>query len=294
MKTIRLSLGDKNSPGARTAARFLRNRSALIGLVILVVLVSACISAPLLTDKDPLAVNPSQALQAPGAGQLMGSDHIGRDVFTRFLYGGRISLRVGLVAVSLGAVAGIFLGLISGYLGGWLDSIISWLVDVLLAFPDILLALTVVAILGPGITNTMIAVGISFIPSFMRVTRSNVLQIREMEYITAARALGSSNVGILMRHVLPNTLRTLLVLASLGVGNAILAGAALSFLGLGGQPPTPEWGAMLNAGQKFIRQAWWLTVFPGLGIFFTILSVNLIGDGISDAVSRVANIKGGE
>lgn len=294
MKTISLSLGDKNSPGARTAARFLRNRSALIGLVILVVLVSACISAPLLTDKDPLAVNPSQALQAPGAGQLMGSDHIGRDVFTRFLYGGRISLRVGLVAVSLGAVAGIFLGLISGYLGGWLDSIISWLVDVLLAFPDILLALTVVAILGPGITNTMIAVGISFIPSFMRVTRSNVLQIREMEYITAARALGSSNVGILMRHVLPNTLRTLLVLASLGVGNAILAGAALSFLGLGGQPPTPEWGAMLNAGQKFIRQAWWLTVFPGLGIFFTILSVNLIGDGISDAVSRVANIKGGE
>ncbi len=294
MKITRLYLVNSNSPGARTAIRFLRNRSAMIGLVILILLTGACVAAPLLTDKDPIAVNPSDALRPPGPEHLMGSDHIGRDVLTRFLYGGRISLRVGLVAVFLGAVVGIFLGLVSGYLGGWLDALVSWLVDVLLAFPDILLALTVVAILGPGVANTMIAVGISFIPSFMRVTRSNVLHIREMEYITAAQALGSSNVGILVRHVLPNTLRTLLVLASLGVGNAILAGAALSFLGLGGQPPTPEWGAMLNAGQKFIRQAWWLTVFPGLGIFFTILSVNLIGDGISDAVSRVSTMVGGE
>jgi peptide/nickel transport system permease protein len=294
MNISRLPLVDPNSPGGRTIIRFLRNRSALIGLIILILLVSACVAAPLLTSKDPIAVNPSQALQPPGPEFLMGSDNIGRDVFTRFLYGGRISLRVGLVAVTLGAVVGIFLGLISGYLGGWLDSFVSWFVDVLLAFPDILLALTVVAILGPGVTNTMIAVGVSFIPSFMRVTRSNVLHIREMEYITAAKALGSSNFGILTRHVLPNTLRTLLVLASLGVGNAILAGAALSFLGLGGQPPTPEWGAMLNTGQKFIRQAWWLTVFPGMGIFFTILSVNLIGDGISDAVSRTTTLVGGE
>lgn len=294
MKISRLPLVDPNSPGGRTIIRFLRNRSALIGLIILILLVSACVAAPLLTSKDPIAVNPSQALQPPGPEFLMGSDNIGRDVFTRFLYGGRISLRVGLVAVTLGAVVGIFLGLISGYLGGWLDSFVSWFVDVLLAFPDILLALTVVAILGPGVTNTMIAVGVSFIPSFMRVTRSNVLQIREMEYIAAAKALGSSNFGILTRHVLPNTLRTLLVLASLGVGNAILAGAALSFLGLGGQPPTPEWGAMLNTGQKFIRQAWWLTVFPGMGIFFTILSVNLIGDGISDAVSRTTTLVGGK
>lgn len=294
MKISRLSLFDLNSPGGRTIIRFLRNRSALIGLTILILLVSACVAAPLLTSKDPIAVNPSQALQPPGPEFLMGSDNIGRDVFTRFLYGGRISLQVGLVAVTLGAVVGILLGLISGYLGGWLDSFVSWFVDVLLAFPDILLALTVVAILGPGVMNTMIAVGVSFIPSFMRVTRSNVLQIREMEYIAAAKALGSSNFGILTRHVLPNTLRTLLVLASLGVGNAILAGAALSFLGLGGQPPTPEWGAMLNTGQKFIRQAWWLTGFPGMGIFLTILSVNLIGDGISDAVSRTTTLVGGK
>lgn len=294
MKITRLPLVDPNSPGARTLIRFLRNRSAMIGLVIFLLLTSAVAAAPLLTNKNPIAVNPSMALEPPGAAGLMGSDHIGRDVFTRFLYGGRISLQVGLIAVSLGAVVGVFLGLISGYVGGWLDALISWIVDVLLAFPDILLALTVVAILGPGVVNTMVAVGISFIPSFMRVTRSNVLSIREMEFITAARALGSSDFGILTRHVLPNTLRTLLVLASLGIGNAILAGAALSFLGLGGQPPTPEWGAMLNAGQKFIRQAWWLTVFPGLGIFFTILSVNLIGDGISDAVSRTITFVGDE
>ena len=283
-----------NTPGARILRRFLINRNAMLGVVILTTLIAACVAAPLLTNKSPIAVDPTHALTPPGPEFLMGSDNIGRDVFSRFLYGGRISLRVGLVAVSIGAIVGVILGLISGYLGGWIDAGISWFIDVLLAFPDILLALTVVAILGPGITNAMIAVGVSFIPSFMRVTRSSVLQIREMEYILAARALGSSDFGILARHIFPNALRTLLVLASLGVGNAILAGAALSFLGLGGQPPTPEWGAMLNAGQKFIRQGWWLTVFPGLGIFLTILSVNLIGDGISDAVSGSSANAGGD
>lgn len=278
----------RNSPGARVVSRFMRNRSAMMGVIVLVLLVGACLLAPLLTSKDPIEVDPSQTLTFPSLTALMGTDNIGRDVFTRFLYGGRISLQVGLVAVSIGALLGTLLGLVSGYFGGWLDSLVSWLIDVLLAFPDILLALTIIAILGPGIINAMVAVGISFIPSFMRLTRGSVLQIREMEYVTAARALGSSNWGIMRRHILPNALRTLLVLATLGVGNAILAGAALSFLGLGGQPPSPEWGAMLNAGQKFIRQGWWLTLFPGLGIFLTILSVNLIGDGISDAMSGSA------
>jgi len=293
MTTITARLAAQRSPGSRILFKFTRIRSAIIGLAILFVLIASCLSAPLLTSKDPIAVDPSKALRAPSLSAPMGTDNIGRDVFTRFLYGGRISLQVGLVAVSIGAVAGTLLGLISGYFGGWLDSSISWFIDVLLSFPDILLALIVVAILGPGITNAMIAVGISFVPSFMRLTRGSVLQIREMEYITAARALGSSSAGILFRHILPNSIRTLLVLATLGIGNAILAGAALSFLGLGGQPPSPEWGAMLNAGQKFIRQGWWLTVFPGLGIFLTILSINLIGDGISDSVSASPLHSGG-
>jgi len=274
----------RNSLGWRLVLRILRNRSANVGMIILGILIIGCLAAPLLTSRNPNAISPTNALQAPSVTYPMGTDNTGRDIFTRFLYGGRLSLQVGIVAVTIGSLVGVISGLIAGYFGGWVDSAFSWITEVLLAFPDLLLALAVIAILGPGITNAMIAVGISFMPSFMRLSRSSVLSIREMEYIEAARALGGSNIRILFRHVLPNALRTLLVLATLGIGNAILAGAALSFLGLGAQPPSPEWGAMLNAGQKYVRQAWWLTVFPGIGIFLTILSINLIGDAISDAV----------
>lgn len=274
-----------DSPGLRLLRQTFRNSSAQFGSLLLLFLIIICLAAPLLTDKDPNAINPSQTLQPPSLKYPMGTDGIGRDSFARFLYGGQLSLRVGLVAIAIGAVFGITLGLISGYFGGWLDAFISWVTDILLAFPDILLALSILAILGPGIINAMVAVGIAFIPSFMRLTRSSVLAIREMSYIEATRALGGSDVEILLLHILPNAMRTLLVLVTLGIGSSILAGASLSFLGLGAQPPTPEWGAMLNAGQKFVRQAWWLTVFPGLGIFLTILSINLIGDAVSDAVA---------
>jgi peptide/nickel transport system permease protein len=274
-----------DSPGIRLLRQTFRNRSAQIGSLLLLLLTLACLAAPLLTDKDPNAIDPSLTLQPPGWEYPMGTDGIGRDAFARFLYGGRLSLRVGLVAISIGAVVGVTLGLIAGFFGGWLDALLSWITDILLAFPDILLALAILAILGPGIINAMIAVGIAFVPSFMRLTRSSVLSIREMSYIEATRALGGSNFQIMTRHILPNAMRTLLVLVTLGIGSSILAGASLSFLGLGAQPPTPEWGAMLNAGQKFVRQAWWLTVFPGLGIFVTILAINLIGDAISDAVA---------
>jgi len=282
---MNMNLALRASPNGRMLMRILRNRSAQLGLVLLSLLVLACLAAPLLTSRDPNAIDPSSTLQAPGRLYPMGTDGIGRDAFARFLYGGRLSLQVGLIAVAIGALIGITLGLAAGYFGGWLDMFISWFTDVLLAFPDMLLALAVIAILGPGIINAMLAVGISFVPVFMRLTRGSVLGLREMTYVEAARALGSSDLEIMLRHILPNSMRTILVLVTLGIGSAILSGAALSFLGLGAQPPSPEWGAMLNAGQKYVRQGWWLTVFPGLGIFVTILSINLIGDAASDAIS---------
>lgn len=280
------------SPTLRITRRTFRNRGAQIGTIILLVLIAASLAAPLLTSQDPNAIDPTATLQPPSREHPMGTDHIGRDVFARFLYGGQLSLRVGLIAITIGATIGVTIGLFAGYYGGWLDAGSSWLTDVLLSFPDILLALAIIAVLGPGITNAMLAIGIAFIPSFMRLTRGNVLAIREQGYVEAARAIGVRDGQILLRHILPNALRTLLVLLTVGIGTAILAGAALSFLGLGAQPPTPEWGAMLNAGQKFIRQAWWLTVFPGLGIFLTVLAINLIGDAISDAVAGTAPVGG--
>jgi ABC-type dipeptide/oligopeptide/nickel transport system permease subunit len=273
------------SPGLRIYKQILRNRSAQIGGVLLLLLIFSSYAAPLLTDKDPNKTAPPLALKAPSLAYPMGTDGIGRDNFTRFLYGGQLSLRIGLVGISIGALIGIALGLISGYFGGWLDSLLSWFTDVLMSFPDILLALAIIAILGPGISNAMLAIGISFVPSFMRLMRSSVLSLREMTYVEASRALGSSDFRILTRHILPNSVRTLLVLLTLGLGSSILAGAALNFLGLGAEPPTAEWGAMLNSGMKFVRQAWWLTVFPGAGIFLAVLSINLIGDAISDAVA---------
>ena len=274
-----------SSPGMRMWKQILRNRSAQFGGALLFILIFCSYAAPLLTDKDPNKTQPSQALKPPSLEYPMGTDGIGRDNFTRFLYGGQLSLRVGLVGITVGALIGITLGLVSGYFGGWIDSIISWFTDVLMAFPDILLALAIIAILGPGIRNAMLAIGIAFVPSFMRLTRGSVLTLREMTYIEASRALGSSDARILIKHILPNSVRTLLVLITLGIGSSILAGAALNFLGLGAEPPTAEWGAMLNAGMKFVRQAWWLTVFPGAGIFLAVLSINLIGDAISDAVA---------
>ena len=279
------SISPSHSPGLRILRQIMRNRSAQFGGILLLILVFMSYSASLITDFDPNKNAPSQALQAPNFEHLMGTDHVGRDTFTRFLYGGQLSLRVGLVGITIGALIGITLVLVSGYFGGWFDAFISWFTDVLMAFPDILLALAIIAILGPGIRNAMLAIGIAFVPSFMRLTRSSVLSLREMTYVEAAKALGSSDTRILIKHILPNSIRTLLVLITLGIGSSILAGAALNFLGLGAEPPTAEWGAMLNAGMKYVRQAWWLTFFPGFGIFLAVLSINLIGDAVSDAVA---------
>ncbi len=273
------------SPNVRLARRTFASPSARIGALILLVLVVLSLAAPWLTSIDPNAINPSQALQPPSLAHPMGTDNIGRDNWTRFLHGGRLSLLVGVIAIAIGATAGILIGAVAGYFGGWIDAALSWAMDVLISFPDLLLALAMIAVLGPGLINAMIAVGIAFVPGFARLTRSTVLSIRELNYVEASRALGASDARIVLGHLLPNALRPLLVLTTLSIGAAILTGAALSFLGLGAQPPTSEWGAMLNAGQKFVRQAWWLTVFPGLGIFLTILSLNLLGDAVSDAAA---------
>lgn len=281
--------GRSESPGWRLLRRTLHHRGAQVGAVILLLLVGLSLAAPLLTARDPDGIDPTVPLQGPSWEHPLGTDHIGRDLWARFLYGGRLSLRVGLLAIALGATVGIGIGLLAGYYGGWIDGASSWLSEVLLSFPDILLALAIIAVLGPGITNAMLAIGLAFIPSFARLTRGHVLAIRELGYVEAARAIGVPDWQILLRHVLPNTLRTLLVLLTLGIGSAILSGAALSFLGLGAQPPTAEWGALLNAGQKYVRQAWWLTLFPGGAIFLTVLAVNLIGDALSDAVAGTAS-----
>lgn len=263
-------------------ARLLRRPAAVVGIIIFVALAGMVLAAPWLTDLDPMKVNPSSTLTPPNADALMGSDNLGRDVWTRFLYGGRISLSVGLSAALLGAVIGVVCGALAGYYGGWIDAFFSWVAEVLLAFPGILLAMVVVSVLGTGIGNTIIAVGIALIPSFLRMARGSVLSARQEVYVEAARVVGAGNGRILFRHILPNISRPLLTLLTLGVGAAILEGAALSFLGLGAQPPSPEWGAMLNAGQSFMRVGWWIGLFPGLGIFLIVLSVNLIGDGLSD------------
>jgi peptide/nickel transport system permease protein len=265
---------------ARWRRGLVRRPSALVGLLLLMVIVGLALAAPWLTDVDPLRVSPSNVLTPPGGEFLMGADNLGRDVWARFLYGGRISLSVGISACLIGALIGVTLGALAGYYGGWLDAFFVWVAEVLLAFPGILLALIVVAILGAGIGNTIVAVGIALIPSFLRMARGSVLSARNEVYVEAARVVGARDTRILFRHILPNVGRPLLTLLTLGVGGAILEGAALSFLGLGAQPPSPEWGAMLNAGQNFMRVGWWIGLFPGLGIFLTVLAVNLVGDGL--------------
>ena len=231
-----------------------------------------------------LATHPLHHQQPPSRAHPFGTDEVGRDVLSRVIYGSRLSLSVGLISVGIGGTAGVTLGLVSGFYGGWLDDVILRIMDLLLAFPGILLALAIVAVLGPGLYNVMLAVGIAATPSFTRVTRGQTLAIRAMDYVTGARAIGCTSVRIMWRYILPNVLPSVIVLATLGLAWAILAASGLSFLGLGAQPPTPEWGAMLSFGRAYLRQAWWITTFPGLAIMVTVLGMNMLGDGLRDAL----------
>ena len=268
----------------RVWRRLRRHRLAMVGLAFLGLLILCALTADLISPYRPLDQAMQIRLKPPSASHWLGTDDFGRDILTRILYGSRVSLQIGFVAVGIAASIGIVLGLISGYFGGHVDDVVMRCMDVLLAFPAVLLAVTIMALLGPSTTNVMIAIGIAYIPQFARVVRGTVFTVKPNEYVQAARAAGASELRMLVNHIAPGTIGPIIVQVSLALAYAILAEAALSFLGLGTQPPTPTWGSMLSFGREFIREAPWFTFFPGFAIFLTVLSLNLVGDGLSDAL----------
>jgi peptide/nickel transport system permease protein len=272
------------SPGREVLRRLMRSKSATLGGTILVLLVATALAAPWLTPYEPLEMAPAERLQPPSIRHLLGTDVFGRDLFTRILFGARISLQTGLVSVTIAISIGVPLGLLSGFYGGTVDRLLMRLVDLMLTFPGILLALVIVAILGPNLLNAMLAVGISASPIYARVVRATVLAAKTQTYVEAAHAIGCANARIMVRHILPSTVAPIIVLGTLGVAGAIIAAAALSYLGLGARPPEPEWGALLAESRNYLRVAWWLTTFPGLAIMIAVLSINLLGDGLRDAL----------
>ena len=264
--------------------RLVRSPSALAGVAMTGVFLATALLASWIAPYDPVAPAPDLILHAPSWGHPFGTDELGRDVLSRVVYGSRISLEVGAVAVAIAMMAGTLLGLIAGFNGGLWDALIMRGTDVLLAFPGILLAIAVVATLGPSLVNVMIAVGIGAVPVYARTVRGSTLSVRQMEYVEAARAAGATTGRLLGRHVLRNIVGPIVVLATLGVGINILIAAGLSYVGLGAQPPVPEWGAMLSGARQYLRDAWWTAVFPGLAITVAVVGMNLLGDGLRDAL----------
>ena len=272
-------------PYRRAWWRLRRDRMAMAAFALLVALIVIAYVVPLVVAIDPYQQSLRDSLQAPGtSGHVLGTDHFGRDVLLRLIDGGRVSLSVGILAVVISASIGGLLGLVSGYFGGWTDRILMRLIDVKLAFPGILLALVIVTVLGTGLEKVMIAVGIGGIPRFARVVRGSVLNTKNELYVEAARSIGASDLRIMFAHLVPQVLGPAITIATFGLATAILSIASLSFLGLGAQPPTAEWGLMLSEARKYLRVAWWLSVFPGLAIVMVVLSVNLLGDAVRDAL----------
>jgi peptide/nickel transport system permease protein len=269
--------------------RLLRHPGGVAGLLVTVCFFAGALLAPWLSPYDPLAQNLEQRLQAPSQAHLMGTDDFGRDIFSRVMYGARISLTVGFIAIGIAVTGGLVLGLVAGFYttGRWgrlIDHAIMRTGDILLAFPTVLLAIAIVTAFGPGLRNAMLAIAIVYLPRFVRIVRASVLVEKGQTYIEAGQALGVSNQRLLFRHLLPNALAPVIVQATLGLAEAIIEAAALSFLGLGATPPTPEWGAMLSEGRSYLRLAPWVTFFPGMAIFLIVVSFNLLGDGLRDAL----------
>ncbi|WP_369797386.1 ABC transporter permease [Paucisalibacillus sp. EB02] len=272
------------SPWKDSLRQLRKNRFAIAGLIIILFFVLLAIFAPLLTSYAYDKTDIVNRLQPPSGEHWFGTDDVGRDIFTRIAYGARISLQVGIFAVSGALLFGTILGIVAGYYGRWIDMVISRVFDILLAFPSILLAIAIVAILGSSLENALIAIAIVNIPIFGRLIRSKVISLREEEFVMAAKAQGMKNGRIILHHILPNSVAPIIVQATLSFGTAILEAAALGFLGLGAQPPTPEWGAMLAGSRDFIQLAPWTLIFPGVSIMLVVLGFNLIGDGLRDAL----------
>ena len=264
--------------------RLIRRPGALIGLAVVIFFVVLALVSPLVSPYDPLATDWRAVRKPPSALHFFGTDDLGRDVLARLIWGARASLMAGLVSVSIALAVAVPLGLVSGYLGGVVDGLVMRMVDAMLAIPFLILAIALAAFLGPNLTNAMIAIGVAQTPIFTRLTRGQVLAVRHEDYIEAARAVGNPHRRILLRHILPNVLAPIIVQATLAIAGAIIAEAALSFLGLGQQPPAPSWGSMLNSATHFIAQEPWMAVWPGLAIFSLVLSFNLLGDGLRDAL----------
>lgn len=264
--------------------RIIRSNGGVIGGGYLSFLIFTAIAAPLLSPYDPIKMSPTEALQPPSARHLAGTDLLGRDILTRIVYGSRISLQMGFISVGIALIIGSFFGLIAGYFGGWVDDVIMFLTNVLLALPGILLALVILAALGPGLSKVMIAVGISTIPNYIRVVRGSVLATKASEYVQAARVIGSTNARIMFVHIAPNVVAPIIVLGTLGFASAIVIGASVSYLGLGASPPTPEWGVMVSEGRNHLQRAWWLSTMPGLAIMLSVIALNLLGDSLRDAL----------
>jgi len=265
-------------------ARLLRNPVAMAGGAVVILLFLVAIAAPYVAPYDPIHQELADSLAGPSMKHLAGTDVHGRDIFSRIIYGTRISLRIGFLGMLLGCVVGVMLGLVAGYYGNWADTIIMRLMDVQLAFPGLLVAICIIAIIGPGLENIIVAVGIFSVPLFARVTRGQILSLKEQEFIVAARMIGAQDGRIMLNHLLPNAVAPLLVLCTLRIATAILTAASLSFLGLGAQPPIPEWGAMLSDGRAYLAIAPHVATTPGLAILITVLSFNLLGDGLRDAL----------
>ena len=268
----------------KTVKRLLRNFAFTAGLLLTVSLIVVALAAPLIAQRDPYQQNTSRRLEAPSREHILGLDDLGRDVFARIVFGARVSLRVGFSVVLIASLIGVTLGAMAGYFGGLMDTLIMRLCDILLAFPGILLAIALVAVLGPSLNNVILALATIGWVGYARLVRGQVLKVREMEYVTAAKALGARSPRVILLHVLPNVINPVIVMATLGLAGAILAEASLSFLGLGVQPPIPSWGAMLTAGRRYLGLANHLAIFPGAAIMLAVMGLNFLGDGLIDAL----------